>query len=473
MTFLERGRTGLILLGVLLFFSAADAKAEPVPFGEGTHALRAILHMKKLAPITSEDDLRNELKEHPHRVLLLSLGNQDWLQRFPGDLHSFIKGGGAFLGATDQPTGEPWNGPFHWTVNGEIDTTKPDSDLSYRGSKDCPFVVPVSAPRCPVFLGLQKVSTNLPSYLEEREGGGLLPIIARLPGHEQTTYGDIVLLKNGLPFAAGGPIGNGRALLVADHSIFINDMMLPTDNQNFDFASHSLDWLTDYGSRDRVYFMDDGVLVTNFNVPVKELPPVPPPSFSQMLGLFYRLATGLEREDFFRKRLNQFHEQVPDLDRRLGNAVPHTGLLRVLTALLTLGLFVIGLTMLIRSRYQPDAQAPLLAPALAKVQATDVVLDRRRAAVLQAGNFWEPAHALARQFFEAALPGYASEAVPEAACGDRHEQRTRQRQVRRLWQMARAVRPWRISAREFERTVAEIDVLKAALAADTLRLRHA
>ena len=32
-----------------------------------------------------------------------------------------------------------------------------------------------------------------------------------------------------LPFAVGGTMGKGRILVVADHSIFINGMMLPSD----------------------------------------------------------------------------------------------------------------------------------------------------------------------------------------------------------------------------------------------------
>jgi hypothetical protein len=54
-------------------------------------------------------------------------------------------------------------------------------------------------------------------------------------------------------FAAGGDWGEkgGRILILADHSVFINDMMTPDDNDNLEFASNCLEWLTDGGKRSR------------------------------------------------------------------------------------------------------------------------------------------------------------------------------------------------------------------------------
>ena len=43
------------------------------------------------------------------------------------------------------------------------------------------------------------------------------------------------------PGLVGGT--RGRILLVADHSIFINMMMLPTDTDNVEFASNCLEYL--------------------------------------------------------------------------------------------------------------------------------------------------------------------------------------------------------------------------------------
>jgi hypothetical protein len=53
---------------------------------------------------------------------------------------------------------------------------------------------------------------------------------------------------------------------------------------------------------------------------------------------------------------------------------------------------------------------------------------------------------------------------------ERHRQRAVQRQVRRLWQLAQATRPWSISPRQFERLVKEVETLKSALADGSLRL---
>ena len=65
-----------------------------------------------------------------------------------------------------------------------------------------------------------------------------------------------------LRFAVGAQLaGGGRLLVLADHSIFINDMMLQTDNDNIPFAFNVVRWLTDAGNGQRrtdVLFYDDG-----------------------------------------------------------------------------------------------------------------------------------------------------------------------------------------------------------------------
>ena len=44
-------------------------------------------------------------------------------------------------------------------------------------------------------------------------------------------------------FAVGGTVGKGRVLVLADHSIFINRMILPRETGNLEFAANCLHWL--------------------------------------------------------------------------------------------------------------------------------------------------------------------------------------------------------------------------------------
>src|SRR5262249_3080122 len=71
-------------------------------------------------------------------------------------------------------------------------------------------------------------------------------------------------------FAVGGTWDAGRVLFLADHSIFINNMMLQADTGNVGFTYNCLDWLSAGGDerRNRVLLYDGGKLVTDFNVPL-------------------------------------------------------------------------------------------------------------------------------------------------------------------------------------------------------------
>ena len=55
-------------------------------------------------------------------------------------------------------------------------------------------------------------------------------------------------------------------LLIPDHSVFINSMMLQTDNGNSRFAQNAVRWLTNDGTRRRVLFLADGEVIPRFAV---------------------------------------------------------------------------------------------------------------------------------------------------------------------------------------------------------------
>src|SRR5262249_5411195 len=136
----------------------------------------------------------------------------------------------------------------------------------YRGLRDCPFVEPANAgPR--LFANLRPgVATNLPSYLTiaEAENGRALNTLAEFPPRSVR-----VSVRGGefgritpFPFAAGGEWGEGRVLVLSDHSVFINDMMLQGDNSNIDFTYNCLEWLRDGPEkRTHVLFVDEGSVV--------------------------------------------------------------------------------------------------------------------------------------------------------------------------------------------------------------------
>src|SRR5262249_5902621 len=65
--------------------------------------------------------------------------------------------------------------------------------------------------------------------------------------------------------AVAGDVGKGRILFLADHSVFVNGMMAPRDDNNVEFTQDALAWLAD-GQRTRVLFVEDGKVRTDFKV---------------------------------------------------------------------------------------------------------------------------------------------------------------------------------------------------------------
>src|SRR5207245_1733995 len=103
----------------------------------------------------------------------------------------------------------------------------------YRGRADCPYLSP-AGDGLHLFHEIPNsnpagstVATNAPSYLLVREAGRLR-VAATLPSicwKETPAPGERPL--DAPLFAAGGKVGAGRVLVLADHSLFINEMLLP------------------------------------------------------------------------------------------------------------------------------------------------------------------------------------------------------------------------------------------------------
>ena len=119
------------------------------------------------------------------------------------------------------------------------------------------------------------VASNAPSYLEQRDG--TLSPLAWLPEDIRRESGVLFIPGQTFLFAAGGKVGvnGGRALVMADHSIFINEMMIQRDDANVEFSYNCLKWLSEAGGNDprtKVLFVEDGNVKATFEVPLKDMP---------------------------------------------------------------------------------------------------------------------------------------------------------------------------------------------------------
>lgn len=438
-------------LAATLFAGGGRAEEPKIPFELDNHAFRFILGEMRLQPLPEIHSAASD----PSRTLLIFLGETDGLARVPGGLADFLKKGGAVLVATDRPSdpaleealGVYVHGPGR-RGEGMVAVIKDPALHAYRGSPYCPFVVPTNASH-PVMLGLKHVATNRPSYLGR---AWRLSVLADLPTDDGQSLPEgfpanrrnVNTYRGHLHFAAGGDVGPGRALVLSDHSVFINDMMLQQagDNDNFAFAYNCVRWLTDGGRRDRVWFEYEGMPVTDFDValpPTGHLPELTP-------DLIDKLGAAVEDDDLF--------------NRMLAEHLPARYVLGALAGALAVVVLFYGLHRAGRERREAD-------PELASLNAAPVIdaagpVGQRHEAMMCDGNLWEAARDRARQALADA--GWAPDGPPARVPAE-----ASWRQRRALRDLAESVRAWaegrrsgRVSPRRFAQLTAEVEKFEAA-----------
>lgn len=508
-----------ILHSVLFFVSPCFAQRPPredIPYERRTDAFRRLLFICHFQPLSSFP----ELTEHPSESLFIMLGEPGCLSRpyFREGLGSFVSEGGAVLIATDKRTvneaGECLSELAGVTVAGETLVVRPDQigpEVVYSNSEYCPFVQPVEnsnilgAAVALLRMGESKpdlfrrspnpdqqrlqVATNAPSYLRISPSGLTSGIqqLARLPSTCQIetlpTFPtkldeDALVDAKGPLFAVGGTVGKGRVLVLADHSIFINRMILPHDNGNMEFAANCLHWLSGgrdlnspnvlrllAGQRNKVLFWDDGVIRTNFEVPLKSTP-APPTSVSEpaIVAAIDKTITRLEENDAFNRALLDWIDELPGGRQRV---------IRMAAYLLTLAaVLLLGYRFLWRTRHRPELAVPSLSKALREHEPKASLLDQRRRALLRSGNVWEMGHRLARECFESAGVALTSTSPPRVvkAEGSRWQRWRVNRRLARLWRLARGDAPTPLSPAALQNRLREIEELKTGLANGTIVL---
>jgi hypothetical protein len=469
---------------------AAAQRSPSVPFAYRADAFRRILFELGLTPLKNFA----ELGEDPKHTLLIVLGRTDCLDPdiLQGSLQRLVREGGAALVATDRAPDPDAASELlavaGVAVSGERFVGPPDEeDALYHGKDFCPKLDPATGVTPDLFRGPPRlgipaltVATNAPSCLKGNELPEGIRSLAWLPygSHAEGTrppppaksgmrFDRFVPMwrKKGPLFAVGGSVGDGRVLVLADHSIFINQMMIPTDNGNAEFAWNCLEWLRGEGDqrRHKVLFVEDGFIQTDFKVPLKGGPGLPPGAARAAVVVIDDALARLEDKGTLDEALldrlgaSRFENPNPLLRRALEF---------VTVILLVYLIYRIG----IRGRFRLDAGVPLLAHEVARHTPGAPLLEQRFRSALRAGNLWETAHGLARQWF-ASLPPAAGAAPPRVVVrGGWWRRSSLQRRFTRLWRLAHETAPVRVSPRALRRMLRDLDEMKAALADGTLRL---
>jgi hypothetical protein len=466
----------LAVAALLTWEPRLHAEDKTEDYSKGTHVFRLILQKSRLEITTalSKDDA-------PDKSIVVILGDPAGLNQVPGDFDEFLRRGGAILFASDWRT---MDSPLKWygiRITGDLFGCS-DSEKTYRGSKACPFVVPTKHDQTGLFADLpdavmgsgNRLATNLPSILQPDDA--LLWVfglskLANLPDgcSRLDSKGELgQRFQQELPLAVGGPIGRqgGRLLVIADHSIFINLMMQQTDNGNLQFGFRVASWLNESGKRKKVLFIEDGVPQSGVKLEQLQALPTPPeipkPSMNALVGKANEFLANLEYYD----ELNQF----------LADKFPPRWLIRWLLILLTVLLVWYGFVRSRRSRHRVDPSEPLLASAVKRAKPNASAIELRHQSLVDAGNLWEPARFLARQFFEAALglalvspaPGRVRLPPFQIKLGGLRGWLLGQR-VRRLWRFAHQPLPQPVTIRQFRKLARKVADLKDAVAQGRIR----
>jgi hypothetical protein len=268
-------------------------------------------------------------------------------------------------------------------------------------------------------------------------------------------------------FAVGGSLGRGKVLVLADHSIFINQMMLPIDNGNLQFAYNALKWLRGDSEprRTKVLFVEDGTIHSDLNVPLKEGQELPPGADRVIVAAIDDALARMEERNAFNNAFNEW------LDSHTVGG--RSQLLRRFLEVLTLALLVYAVYRLgVRARYRLDIAVPLLAHEVNRHRPAASLVEQRYRAVQKGGNLYETAHGVARQWL-ASLPLTATgPTVPHLAVqGGWWRRLAVRRRFGRLWRLAHGTSPTRVTPRGLRRLLRELDEMKAALANGTIEIQ--
>lgn len=461
---------GLLTVGLLVLGGSA-VRAQPTPpqlrpaSGDGTHLFRRILKDLDLEPIQTW----SEFHDDPQGKILILLGDTRLLSGT--NLIQLAKKGAAVLVASDRSTRSPSLEQLGLAISGRTPHVDADSPNAYREAKDCVLVRPTAQGEF-LFRGLpHPVATNRAGYLfQQRVRTGEVPlhVWARFPE-------DTWVLVDGerqdlpsMPFAMGGDRGEGRILLLSDHSVFINAMLWQNDNGNLDFAYNCIEWLKQ-GKRTQVLLIDEGEVRTSFDVPLLELPPPPLPPPEYVVEAVDKAIAGLEEENRFNLLfLNALN------DNRLGPEQAARGVL----LLGTLALGAYGLSRLIQARHRFEPGVPALDLGLAQVLPHQITpLAQRQRDMLREDQYGELARYLVRQRLGAALgptPPSArpvGKAMPRVeAAGSIVQQWSLRRKLARLWQIAYGDQVPRVTARQLRKLEAELGEILQAIGSGRLRM---
>jgi hypothetical protein len=393
---------------------AQEAGAEQTPIqisADGTQIFRGLLDLAGVKPITQQELFNFN---RPDDIIVISLGTTipQGIRRY--DPKEYVKlalaRGGAAMIATDTSLQFNFSDGGAFSVTGER-ITCPDEIATLPGRDYCPFVVPIIPERGTqvgkLFENLDRVATNSSSYISlHLIGGNFENRLATFPMNSINVNTRRSLLRNS-SFAIGGEmrlnnVQSSRFLALADHSIFINQMLLEPGTDNLELTKRTIEFLKGPNQRTRCLFFEDGQVVDRFDelrhlYAKQQQQGMPMPQVN--LWALQDKLTDLGNSIIDQLQTNNAHNslilgsgQDPERQHRV-----LSGIMRFMLVLLT----IYGLWFVLRrvwaSRKPTDVLPP---PAVATAPSGPPgVFERRQKELLRRNNIFEPVRDLVREFF--------------------------------------------------------------------------
>ncbi len=247
--------------------AAESQERSPLLPADGVELFSYLLHAAGIVPATPD------VPPSADTILIILGGASDRAReaedrRIQEQIARTLRAGGAVLLASDRRGRVVLPGGMSVRVAGEV-LVHPRAQNVHRGLTACPYVLPVGGGRMAVqdlerqlFAGLDRIATNRPSHLIVKAPEGFRserPLAILPPG----CLADGRPVPTPIVFAVGGRWSvispdrelrppeelESRLLVLADHSLFINQMLLEPDTHNLVLALRVIRYLQETSHR--------------------------------------------------------------------------------------------------------------------------------------------------------------------------------------------------------------------------------
>lgn len=360
----------------------------------------------------------------------------------------FLMRGARILIASDQailPNAAGLPARFH---SGQV--RSPPGPLAYNGRSECPILVNFDT-TTPLFRNVSSLALNRPGWLVPQTDSAL--VVARfsrgtsIDGIDRTDPPAAMVVTSS---------AKGRMLLVADQSLFVNEMLLELDNVVF--ARNVVEWLAAGKSPKEMkvlFFEGDAAATTWVDEAFRTGDWTEPPPLDALLAVANELLSGMQQENVFNKMLQTEQNQLSDRTVRQW---------RLLIPAVLLTLFL-GWRLHRGHARQRKKLRPIPLDE-------DQTLEQRRRLTLAKGNFADAGASLASEFFHQFLPGPAWREQPPRIhrTGGWWTRWRTQREIASAWRLAMGSQR-RLSRRGFERLKNRVSHWTRGLEAGSMTLK--